>query len=213
MDEFNNNEKRNFEEESFADNTPSADPYNNPAPYNNPDPYNQPVKNSKPSGQQNYNYNYQNEQQIPPDYDPYKQPYDPYRQPFNQHYPTGAATASMVFGILGLICAATMMNYMLLIPMIFPVLGLIFGIYFKTRHYPVGKASSTAGIVTSIVAIVITIGVFILALFLVLNYMPEMLQIIKDMDPELYELYYEMFHDVYPEWFEGISALFAGLFR
>ena len=42
--------------------------------------------------------------------------------------------------------------------------------------------------------------------------MPQMMQIIRESDPDLYQQYYDMFHETYPQWFEGVKAIVSALF-
>ena len=232
MDEFNNNNNP-FDEESFAEKEakneatvhtqqPETDPYNQPDPYNQSAP--QQNSYTPPPQQNRYTPPPQNMQQqsVPQGYDPYKQPYDPYKQPnpyaqsynpyANQNFPTGMATASMVLGIISLVSACTMLNFMIMPLLILPIVSIILAVMYKNKHYPVANGRATAGLVTSIIAIVVTIGVFALCIFLALNYMPQMLQIIKDTYPEMYDMYYDMYYEMYPQWFEGVTSVFRNLF-
>ncbi len=233
MDEFNNNEHGAFEEESFSDNNNQAqDPYNMPLNDGNPyrqDPYNMQGDSSNgnnipqssvpntsgtytPPPQQQSTYDQ-------PDFDPYKQQYSGqyenfggYSVPMNQMYKTGMATASMVLGIISLIAAVTFMMYVFPPLFVLPIVGIILGAVYKSKHYPVGKGASTAGIVCSSIALAVSLIFLIVAVVLVLTKMPEMLQLIKDYYPEMYEQYYDMYYEDFPQWFENISVLF-GLLR
>lgn len=239
MDEMNNNNK-NFGEESFSEQgAPQADPYSAPqqAPQDTQAQQSDPYANgvySKPS---------QNTQPDPyaanDQYDPYKQPdpytqtepythsayqqkYDPYAPQnggFNGYpqqavYPTGMAVASLVIGIISIMSVL----FMIMFPPFFvlPVIGIVLGAIYKSKHYPVGKGMSTAGIVTSVVSIVLVAAIFVLAFSVVFSMiengqMSQMMQFIKDYRPDIYEEYYNMYHEQFPEWFEGVSALFANI--
>lgn len=233
MDDMNNNNK-NFGEESFSE-----------QPVNQPDPYSSSEQNTQNTQSDPYaNGVYrQPDQNTQPDpyangannrYDPYTQPdpytqsaysqqnYDPYAPqnggysgyPQQMTYPTGMAVASLVIGIVSIISVM----FMFMFPPLFvlPIVGIVLGAIYKSKHYPVGKGMSTAGIITSVVSLVIVVLIFVLAFVMVFNIMqngqmPEIMQFIKDYSPEMYEQYYNMYYEQYPEWFEGVSALFANI--
>ncbi len=216
MDEFNNNSNPS-NEESFAEKEIHSESVQQTDPYNQPDPYNQsaPQQSRPVPPPQNFQQNVQRPAQPAPNqpYDPYKQPYDPYKNPYNSYgnqnnYKTGMATASMVLGIISLVSACTMMNYIIMPLMILPVISIILAIMYKCKHYPVANGRATAGLVTSIISLVVSAGVLILCVYLALNYMPQMLQVIKDAYPEMYDMYYDMYYEMYPQWFEGVTSLF-----
>ena len=137
MSADNNNENRNLEENN------THDPYNETDSYNVSDPYNVPEQMKQPEPvKQPQQTSYTQPQQAMNEYERYQQSYNTANVPQpGQYYPTGMATASLVMGILGLVSAITMMNYMLIIPLVFPLLGLIFGIIHKSKHYPAGKGT------------------------------------------------------------------------
>lgn len=219
----------------------ASNPYNQPQnpygqqqnPYNQQqNPYNMPQGSYNPDGSGSYNPppqqygqyqqggQYQQSGQYQQDYDPYKQPYagqyqnfGGYNVPMGEMYKTGMATASMVLGIISLLSALSFMNYVFPPLFILPIVGIILGAMYKSKHYPVGKGSSTAGIVCSVIALVISIAILVVAVVLVMTKMPEMLQLIKDYYPEMYEEYYNQFHDQYPQWFEGITSVFRFLIK
>ncbi len=255
MDEFNNNENKNFGEESFADKERREEQNTQQDAGSQPeqsgyDPYNMPFEQQQraPQAQQPYNTSYANngQQQVPPDYDPYKQPFpqaqqpyntsyanngqqqvppdfDPYKQPLPQGqyqyngmytapngmpYKTGLATASLVIGILSLVLIFT--GLIFIPPLGFlPIVGIILGCVYKSKHYPVGKGTSTAGITCSAVALVLSLLFIVLIVYVVMNYMPEVMQMLKSTSPDVYQQYYDMFHDTYPDWFNTAAALFA----
>ncbi|MGN1101509.1 MAG: hypothetical protein ACI4RG_04895 [Huintestinicola sp.] len=225
-------------------NQPNSNPYNqqNVSPYNQPNsnPYNQQNAGAYNQGGNTYNMPgaYQNNYSVPPQqgsynnaqqsaYDPYKQPYDPYKQPYayNQYggyqngtYPTGMAVASLIIGIMSIL----LMFFMLAFPVlgILPIIGIVLGVVYKSKHYPVGKGLSTAGIVTSAVSIglvlLIFVGLVIWMMTLMMgdgSEMQQLMQYVKNLSPEVYEEYYNQFYNDYPQWFEGISALFASIFK
>ena len=213
MDEFNNNnnENKNFGEESFAEQERRSE--NVQQPQNTPyDPYNMPLEQQGQPVSRNTPYPIN--QQVPPDFDPYKQPLPQgqyqyngmYTDPNGMPYKTGLATASLVIGILSLVLTFTGLIY--LIP-ILPIVGIILGCIYKGKHYPVGKGASTAGIICSVVALVLSIIFIVFIMYIVMNYMPEVMQILKSQSPDVYQQYYDMFHDTYPEWFNTAAALFA----
>lgn len=219
-----------------------SNPYGQPQnPYNQQqdpygqqqNPYNMPQSSYNPDGSGSYNPppqqygQYQQGGQYQQDFDPYKQPYagqyqnfGGYNVPMGGMYKTGMATASMVLGIISLLSALTFMNYMFPPLFILPIVGIILGAVYKSKHYPVGKGSSTAGIVCSVIALVISVAIFVIALVFVWTViikspemMTEMLQYLKNYSPEMYEEYYNQFHDQYPQWFEGITSVFRFLIR
>lgn len=225
-------------------NMPNSNPYNqqNTNPYNqqNTNPYNQQNSGAYNQGGNPYNMSgaYQNNYSTPPQlgaynsvqpgaYDPYKQPYDPYKQPYayNQYggyqngtYPTGMAAASLIIGIISILLTLFMLAFPFL--GILPVIGIVLGVVYKSKHYPVGKGISTAGIVTSAVslglAILIFVGLVIWMMSLMMGdgtEMQQLMQYLKNFSPEVYEEYYNQFYSDYPQWFEGISALFASIFK
>ena len=95
MDEFNNNENKNFGEESFADKERREEQNTQQGAGSQPeqsgyDPYNMPFEQQQraPQAQQPYNTSYANngQQQVPPDFDPYKQPLPQGQYQFNGMY-------------------------------------------------------------------------------------------------------------------------------
>lgn len=225
MDEFNNNnENKNFGEESFAEqerrnenvqNVPQEqyDPYNMPLGQQNAQQPQQPYNNSYAANQQQYNTSYAANQQVSPNFDPYKQPISPqynnmYAAPNGMPYKTGMATASLVLGILSLVL--TFSGFIFIPPLgLLPIVGLILGCIYKSKHYPVGKGLSTAGIICSVVALVLSILFLVIVVYVMMNYMPQVMEILKNQSPEVYQQYYDMFHDAYPQWFDTAAALFA----
>lgn len=216
MDEFNNNENKNFGEESFSEKERREEQNvqnEQPAQY---DPYNMPLEQQSTNGNaQPYNMSYSNgPQQVPPNFDPYKQPMP--QNPYNgmyvdqngMPYKTGLATASLVLGILSLVL--TFSGFIFIPPLgLLPIVGLILGCVYKSKHYPVGKGLSTAGIICSVIALVLSILFIVLCVYIVMNYMPQMMEFLKSYSPEVYDQYYDMFHEAYPEWFETVAALFS----
>lgn len=225
MDEFNNNENKNFGEESFADKERREEQNTQQDVGSQPeqsgyDPYNMPFEQQQrtPQAQQPYNTSYANnsQQQVPPDFDPYKQPLPQgqyqyngmYTDPNGMPYKTGLATASLVIGILSLVL--TFVGIIFIPPLgLLPIVGIILGCIYKGKRYPVGKGASTAGIICSVVALVLSILFIVFIVYIVMNYMPEVMQMLKSTDPDVYQQYYDMFHDIYPEWFNTAAALFA----
>lgn len=223
MDEFNNNENKNFGEESFADKERREEQNVQNGQQDGYDPYNMPLEQQqRPAqqprqAQQPYNTSYSNngQQQIPPDFDPYKQPLPQgqynngmYVDPNGMPYKTGLATASLVIGILSLVL--TFSGFIFIPPLgLLPIVGIVLGCIFKGKKYPVGKGASTAGIVCSAIALVLSIIFIILCVYIVMNYMPQLMEMLKSYSPDVYDQYYDMFHDMYPEWFNTAAALFA----
>lgn len=213
MDDFNNNnENKELGKDSFSEQEIRNEQNGQQTEY---DPYNMPYGQQQTP--QQYNTSYTNNQQVPPNFDPYKQPYPQgqyngmYLDRNGMPYKTGLATASLVLGILSLVL--TFSGFIFIPPLgLLPLVGLILGCVYKSKHYPVGKGLSTAGIICSVAALVLSILFLALCLFIVMNYMPEFLELLKSIDPELYEQYYDMFHELRPEWFDTAAALFAKLF-
>ncbi len=143
---------------------------------------------------------------VPPQYqqyNPYQQQY-PYQAYQNQYgyprpYSSGMAIASLVIGIVSIVFAYITAA----LPFLFivPIIGIVLGAVHKSRHLPVGKGLSTAGIVTSSIGIVLAIGFYVLIFVLAFFYMPEMLEFIKTYSPEDYQELYDSFGEQYPEWF------------
>ncbi len=205
MDEFNN--LNNNENESFAE----AEKRNEQEIPQDYDPYNMPLEeNEKPAQKVEYDRSYESQNRIPPDFDPYKQPIPQniqygglYLDANGMPYKTGLATASLVLGIISLVLT---FSFLIFIPPlgILPILGIIFGCIYKGKKQPVGKGTSTAGIICSAVSLVITVGFLAICVYAVMNCMPELMEYLKAMDPDIYEQYYNMFYNTYPEWFGGI---------
>lgn len=215
MDDFNNNENKNFGEESFTEKERREEQNGqNGQQY---DPYNMPLEQQQRPAQQPYNTSYTGyagNQQIPPDFDPYKQPLPQgqyngmYVGTNGMPYKTGLATASLVIGILSLVL--TFSGFIFIPPLgLLPIVGIVLGCIFKSKKYPVGNGASTAGIICSVIALVLSILFIILCVYIVMNYMPQVMEMLKSYSPEVYDQYYDMFHDMYPEWFNSAAALFA----
>ena len=171
----------------------------NKDPFNEEKPPQQPQQQYQQPYQQNYNYNQQNINQqgyVPPQQEYYGyQPYMPYPQQPSQ----GMAIASLVLGIVSIVFALFIASFPVLI--IVPIIGIILGALHKGKHLPVGKGISTAGIVTSIVAIVLTILIYVGCVLLMIFCMDEMIDFIRQTSPEDYEMLYEMYGEQFPEWF------------
>jgi hypothetical protein len=177
------------------------------------DPYKQPYQ-----GQYNQQGQYQQYGQQG-QYRQYNQQYGQYQSfggynvPVGGVYKTGLATASMVIGIISILASITFVNFIFPPLFLLPIVGIILGAVYKSKHYPVGRGTSTAGIVCSVIALVLSVAVLVIAVVLVMTKMPELMQILKDYSPETYEQYYEQFHDQYPQWFNSAAALFGVLFK
>ena len=222
MDEFNNN--------PFNEDKSGADPQN---PYQQPvqnqqgqgyDPYNQqPVQNGQPY-QQQYNVPPQNGQyqqgqngqqyNVPPQNGQYQQGQNPYGMPqggyaapqgygvpYQPQQSTGMAVASLVLGIISICTGLFMFSFPFLFLM--PIIGIILGIVFKTKKLPVGKGMSTAGIITSVIGLVIPIALLIFVIVMLVTNGAELMQYLKQVSPEQYEQLYEMYGDQFPQWFNG----------
>lgn len=195
MDEFN---KDPFNEDSFSEDKPAQQQNSQ---YQQP--YQQPY-------QQNYNYNQQNINQqgyVPPQQGGYSyQQYIPYPQQPSQ----GMAIASLVLGIVSIVFSL----FTLMLPFLFlvPIIGIILGALHKSKHLPVGKGLSTAGIITSIVGLLLPIVIVIACVAFVLSnpdLMREYMNLYEEIYPEDYEMLYEILGEQYPEWFsEAICFLF-----
>lgn len=203
MDEFNNN---NLDNKEPQNGTPA-----NGQPY---DPYNQqPTQGA-----------------VPYTYDPYaqqgQQPVDPYSQSPNyanymqnqygggvyavpQRAPEGMATASLVMGILSIVSLITVY-----LPPIFGILGIIFGCIHKSKHYPNGNGKANAGIICSVIGLILIIALIAFSVSLVTNpeVMQQYMELIREQDPELYDQMYDMYYDQFPQWFESIKLALSALF-
>ena len=212
MDEFNNN--------PFNEDKSGADPQN---PYQQPvqdqqgqgyDPYNQqpvqgqPMQNGQPY-QQPYN--------VPPQNGQYQQVQNPYGMPQGYGVPyqtqqsTGMAVASLVFGIISICTGLFMFSF----PFLFlvPIIGIILGIVFKTKKLPVGKGMSTAGIITSVIGLVIPIALLVFVIVMLMTNGAELMQYMKQVSPEQYEQLYEMYGDQFPQWFDGAVMFLTNLIK
>ena len=190
----------------------NKDPFNEEKPTQQPQ---QPQQYQQPY-QQNYNYNQQNINQqgyIPPQHDGYGYTqYTPYPQQPSQ----GMAVASLVLGIVSIVFSllTSMVPFLFLVP----IIGLILGILHKSKHLPVGKGLSTAGIVTSIIGLVLPVVIIILCIVLLFSMgnnpafseiIRESMDMIKETSPEEYEMLYEAYGEVFPGWFsEGLRFIF-----
>lgn len=230
MDEFNN-DRNPFDEEKQSTPNPYAeqqDPYNQQSqnPYNQQpqDPYSQQPQQNPYQQQQQPQNPYQQQQ------NPYNQPQNPYNQqpqnPYNQQpqnpyyqqpqayggyqlYPqrqsTGMAMASLVLGIISIVGAPFSM---FIIPLIIPLIGLILGIVYKTKHYSVGRGLSTAGIITSAIGLVLP---FVLIVVMIAA-MPAMIEYIRQTSPEEYKQLYDMYSEQFPQWFSEAAIFIKNLF-
>jgi hypothetical protein len=77
---------------------------------------------------------------------------------------------------------------------IMPIIGLILGIVYKSKKYPVAKGVSTAGIILNSIALVITIVGIILSAFFLVG-MAEAFENYDYGDYSDYSDYYEYFDD------------------
>ena len=216
-----------------------TDPYNQPYTSNQQNTYSQPYANNQ---QNPYSQPYANQQNTQnntqsANFDPYKQPgFDPYKQPYNNGYnngynpygqnpamvngayPTGLAIASLVIGIISILSVLFMFAFPPLF--ILPIIGIILGAVYKSKHYPVAKGVSTAGIITSAASLVLAVVILIVAVVFIVNLMYSddgsgmrtFMQMLKDYSPEVYEEYYKQFYSDFPEWFDGISCVIKNLF-
>ena len=212
MDEFNNN--------PFNEDKSGADPQN---PYQQPvqdqqgqgyDPYNQqpmqgqPMQNGQPY-QQPYN--------VPPQNGQYQQGQNPYGMPQGYGVPyqpqqsTGMAVASLVLGIISICTGLFMFSF----PFLFlvPIIGIILGIVFKTKKLPVGKGMSTAGIITSVIGLVIPIALLVFVIVMLMTNGADLMQYMKQVSPEQYEQLYEMYGDQFPQWFDGAVMFLTNLIK
>jgi uncharacterized membrane protein len=105
---------------------------------------------------------------------------------FTQDYPKGLAIASLVLGILSVLGFVT---FYAVVPLIFPILGVVFGAVYKSKHYPVGKGISTAGIVLSILSVVLAIAL----IAIIIASIPAMMEYIREYDPAAYEQFRQQF--------------------
>lgn len=181
----------------------NKDPFNEEKPAQQQQPYQQPY-------QQNYNYNQQpiNQQgYVPPQQGGYGyQQYMPYPQQPSQ----GMAIASLVLGIVSIVFSL----FSMALPFLFliPIIGIVLGALHKSKHLPVGKGLSTAGIITSIIGIILPIVIIIACVAFIFSnpeFMREYMDLYKEIYPEEYELYYETLGEQFPEWFsDAIKFVF-----
>lgn len=212
-------------------NMPYADPYNqqptqNAEQYN---PYSQQTQQNagqqqyNPYGQQQYNMPQNGQQQYNmPQNGQYQQnTYQPngqqqgYYQPqgYGMPYPysqqsTGMAVASLVLGIISITTGLFMFAFPFLFLM--PIIGIILGIVFKTKKYSVGKGLSTAGIITSVIGLIIPLILLIVVMVMLVTNGAEIMDFLKQYSPEDYNELYEMYGDQFPEWFSSIMMFFRG---
>lgn len=202
--------------------TPYGQPQNN-GYYNYNDPngqysgqnqgyYNGGQGNYSGQGYQNYqgqNYQtggyegYQNGGQNPYGQNPYNQ-YN-YNNPYmgyNNAQSKALATASLVCGILGIVLS----YFGFVFPVLFllPVAAIVLGAIHKSKHLPVGKGTSTAGIVLGIIGVILPI----IMIILVIAYLPEIMNVLEETDPGSYSEFYEQYYDKYPEFFSTSSMFF-----
>ena len=211
MDEFNNNP---FNEDKTAGGN-SPDPYNtqndpfnqqpvqgqNGQPYQQP--YNVPPQNGQYQQGQNpyimpqgdYGYNQQN---IPQN--GYAAPQG-YGVPYQPQQSTGMAVASLVLGIISICTGLFMFSFPFLFLM--PIIGIILGIVFKSKKLPVGKGMSTAGIITSVIGLVIPLALLVFVVVMLVTNGAELMQYLKQISPEQYEQLYEIYGEQFPQWFSG----------
>ena len=227
MDEFNNN--------SLNEDKSGADPQN---PYQQPmqgqqgqgyDPYNQqPVQGQQMQNGQQYNVPpqngqpYQQQYNVPPQNGQYQQGQNPYGMPqcgyaapqgygipYQTQQSTGMAVASLVLGIISICTGLFMFNAPVLF--LLPIIGIILGIVFKSKKLPVGKGMSTAGIITSVIGLLIPIALLIFVIVVLMTNGAELMQYMKQMYPEQYEQLYEMYGDQFPQWFDGAVMFLTNL--
>ncbi|MCH5194683.1 MAG: hypothetical protein J1F11_12040 [Oscillospiraceae bacterium] len=170
----------------------SGNPYGQPAGQS---PYSMPGVQGGQYAQYNQNQYAAYGQQAYAQYQPY------------QNQSTGMAVASLVLGIISIVLSLFVFSAPILI--LLPIIGLVLGIVFKSKHLPVGRGLSTAGIITSICGLIFPILILLLMAVLLMNHsldgiMSEMLRQIKQTDPETYKQFYEMFGESFPEWFENL---------
>lgn len=228
MDEFNNNNNPFNEDKTPAGGSPDPynaqnDPYNQqPGQVQNGQPYQQPYGVPPQNGQP-----YQQQYGVPPQNGQYQQGQNPYNMPqggygYNQqnipqngyaapqgygvpYQPqqtgTGMAVASLVLGIISICTGLFMFNFPFLF--LLPIIGIILGIVFKSKKLPVGKGMSTAGIITSIIGLLIPIALLVFVIVMLVTHGAELMQYMKQISPEQYEQLYEIYGDQFPQWFSG----------
>lgn len=145
MDENYNNQNNDYSNNQNPYNPQPQD--NNQDTYNQQQGYYQNSYNQPQNGyQNNNNYNQQQGYQ-----NGYNQPQQYYQEPADNS--RGFAIASLVLGILSFFCCGTVCS----------ILGLVFGIISRKKN-PVNNSMATAGIVLSIIALVLGIIFFIWSL-------------------------------------------------
>jgi hypothetical protein len=89
-----------------------------------------------------------------------------YGQPY-RNYPTGLATASLVLGVVSIVFCIV---FTFIVPLlILPILGIILGIVYKTKKYPVARGTSTAGIICSSIGLIIPIIIYVIIFSFIMN--------------------------------------------
>jgi hypothetical protein len=174
--------------------TPQSAPYSQPAQTGY-----QPASNNPQAGysQQSYSQSPQ-DGRLPYSGNNNGAPYRPYAngEPY-RNYPTGLATASLVIGIVSIVFGIIIAIFV--IPLgILPVIGLILGIVYKTKKYPVKRGVSTAGIICNVIGILLPIITYVLIFTVGMNILqnldeyltPEEYEMVQEeMDRQLDEMY------------------------
>jgi hypothetical protein len=139
--------------------------------------------------------------------DPYTQGYQAppasgsqyaYGEPY-RNYPTGLATASLVIGIVSIVFAV--LNAILFPLIIVPIVGLILGIVYKTKRFPVARGTSTAGIICCSLGIVFPILILVASFALVLG-AGGMMEEYRTQNPEEYEQIMDQYESQMEPYFE-----------
>lgn len=139
----NNYSAQDYQQQPYGSQNYSAQDYQQPYGSND---YNQNNYNQNNYNQNNYNQNdYQNGYQTYTDYNqPYQAPQYTNSYPVEDSSANGMAIASLVLGIVSFFCCGLPCS----------VVGLILGIISKKRK-PLNNGKATAGIVLSIIALVL----------------------------------------------------------
>lgn len=183
---------------------PSGTGYSEPQTGYNQNGYNQgynPNGYNQGYNQNSYDMNDPNNYQYN-QYGGYQDPYGGYRRPPSQ----GPAIASLVCGIVGL--SAGILGWAFPLLFLVPIVGLVLGIVHKVKYPGFMKGMSTAGIILSSIGIVLPF-VFIIAM---IAYLPELMEYMRQIDPESYQEIYDEYADELPGMFSAAFAAVKSIF-
>lgn len=174
---------------------PSGTGYTQPQSGYDPNAYNQ---NSYNQGYNQNNYDMNN----PNNYGyGYQDPYGGYRRQPSQ----GLAIGSLVCGIIGL--SSGIMGWVFPLLFLLPIVGLVLGIVHKVKYPGFAKGMSIAGIILSAIGIILPF-VFIIAM---IAYLPELMEYVQQVDPDMYQEFYDEYAEELPGMFSAVFTAFKSL--